>query len=156
MESSRENEFSYISSRSQRSAANRISRVAIVGAGLVGSTTAYALLLSGLVAEIVLIDKDKALAEGQVHDLRDAELYSHTARVLAGEFSDCGTAEVIIITAGMNQSTIINSRMENLKGAAVILKEVLSEIGRYHPCGILLIASNPVDVMTYAAWKWSG
>jgi L-lactate dehydrogenase len=144
------------SSNPQRSAPNRISRVAIVGAGLVGSTTAYALLLSGLVAEIVLIDKDRAVAEGQVHDLRDAELYSHTAKVLAGEFSDCGTADVIVITAGMNQSTITNSRAENLKGTAVILKDVLSEIGRHDPCGILLVASNPVDVMTYATWKWSG
>jgi L-lactate dehydrogenase len=156
MESLHETNLPGGSSDSRRAAPNRISRVAIVGAGLVGSTTAYALLLSGLVAEIVLIDKDKTLAEGQVHDLRDAELYSHTARVLAGEFSDCGAADVIIITAGMNQSTITNSRAENLKGTAVILKGVLSEIGRHDPSGILLIASNPVDVMTFAAWKWSG
>jgi L-lactate dehydrogenase len=155
VENSRESKLPADSSNPRTAAASRISRVAIVGAGLVGSTTAYALLLSGLVAEIVLIDKDKGLAEAQVHDLRDAELYSHTARVLAGEFSDCATADVIIITAGMNQSTITNSRAENLKGTAVILKEVLAEISRYAPCGILLIASNPVDVMTYAAWKWS-
>jgi L-lactate dehydrogenase len=156
VENSRENKLPDGSCDPRRAAPNRISRVAIVGAGLVGSTTAYALLLSGLVAEIVLIDKDMALAEGQVHDLRDAELYSHTARVLAGEFAGCATADVIIITAGMNQSTITNSRAENLRGTAVILREVLVEIGRYDPCGILLIASNPVDVMTYAAWKWSG
>jgi threonine dehydrogenase-like Zn-dependent dehydrogenase len=80
----------------------RIPRVAIVGTGFVGSTTAYALLISGTAAEIVLIDRDRRRAEGHVHDLRDAEVYSHSTRVFAGEFGDCCSADVTIITTGVS------------------------------------------------------
>src|SRR5258707_2204809 len=82
--------------RSRVGAARQVTRVVIVGAGHVGSTAAYALLISGTVAEIVLIDRDKRRAEGHVHDLRDAELFSHTTRIVAGDFSDCGDADVIV------------------------------------------------------------
>jgi L-lactate dehydrogenase len=129
---------------------------AIVGSGLVGSTTAYALLLSGTVPEIVLIDQDRHLAEGQVQDLRDGALFSRTTRILAGSFSDCDTADVIIITAGVHQTAQGRSRLDDLKQCASIVKSIILEIVRHDPQGILLIASNPVDVLTYAAWKWSG
>ena len=77
------------------------------------STTAYALLLSGAAAEIDLIDKDQALAELQVHDLRDAELYSRTPRVFASVLPDCGSAVVVIITAGLHQSSITSSQSDS-------------------------------------------
>src|SRR5262245_66454294 len=83
---------------------SRIPRVGIVGTGFVGSTTAYALLISGTAAEIVLIDRDRRRAEGHVHDLRDAEVFSHTTRVVAGEFSDCFFCGVIILDVGVMQS----------------------------------------------------
>ena len=82
----------------------RIPRVAIVGAGFVGSTAAYALLLSRTPAEIVLIDRDRRKAEGHVQDLRDAEVFTHTTRVVAGRFDDCCGADVIIIATGVSQS----------------------------------------------------
>ena len=138
------------------SVSNRIARVAIVGTGFVGSTTAYALLISGTAHEIVLVDRDKKRAEGHVHDLRDAEVFSHNARVVAGDFSDCCLADVIILTVGVSQSTSMRSRLDNLKESAFILKGIVEDVVRQNPCGILLIASNPVDVLTYAAWKWSG
>jgi L-lactate dehydrogenase len=133
----------------------RIPRVVIVGTGFVGSTTAYALLLSGMAAEIVLIDRDERRADGHVQDLRDAEVFSHTTRVIAGQFDDCCSADVIIITAGVSQSGQ-RSRLDSLNETAVILKGLVLKVVRYNPHGILLIASNPVDVLTYAAWKWSG
>jgi len=133
----------------------RIPRVAIVGTGFVGSTTAYALLLSRTPAEIVLIDRDKRRAEGHVQDLRDAEVFTHATKVVAGQFEDCCAADVIIIAAGMSQSGR-TSRLENLHETAAILKGLVSNVARSNPHGILLIASNPVDVLTYAAWKWSG
>ena len=68
---------------------SRIPRIAIVGTGLVGSTTAYALLMSGLTAEVVLIDRDRRRAEGHVHDLRDAAVFAHNTHIFAGEFGDC-------------------------------------------------------------------
>ena len=133
----------------------RVPRIAIVGAGFVGSTTAYALMMSGMAAEIVLIDRDEHRAEGQVNDLRDAEAFSHTTRILVGDFSDCCSADVTIITAGVSQSGQ-RSRMEGLRETGAILHGLVSEVCLQNPRGILLIASNPLDVLTYAAWKWSG
>ena len=136
-------------------AATRAARVAVVGTGYVGSTTAYALLISGTAAEIVLIDRNSQRAKGHVQDLKDAELFSHTTRVLAGDFADCGSADVIIVTAGVGHRPGA-PRLEYLKENASIVKGIVEEISKHNPCGILLIASNPVDVLTYGAWKWSG
>lgn len=130
-------------------------RVAIVGTGLVGATTAYALLISGTVAEIVLIDRDKKRAEGHANDLRDAALFSHNAKVFAGDFSDCYDADVTIITAGVSPSVDMKSRLDNLQESASMLKDIIGEIACHNP-HILLVASNPLDVLTYAVWKWSG
>lgn len=145
------------SSRSARgSAGNRVAQVAVVGTGVVGATTAYALLISGTVAEIVLVDSDKERAQGHVNDLRDAALFSHHTRVFAGDYADCCDADVIIITAGVSQAVSMKSRLDNLKESAPILKDIVQELVRHNPRGVLLLASNPVDVLTYAAWKWSG
>src|SRR5260370_38231448 len=91
-------------SNDQKLARTRIPRVAIVGTGFVGSTTAYALMLSRTPAEIVLIDKDERRADGHVQDLRDAEVFSHTTRVIVGRLDDCCSADVVIITAGVSQA----------------------------------------------------
>jgi L-lactate dehydrogenase len=133
----------------------RIPRVVIVGTGFVGSTTAYALMMSGIAAEIVLVDRNPRSAEGHANDLRDAEVFSHTTRVTVGDFSDCCSADVTIITAGGSQSGQ-KSRTEGLHETGAILHGLVSDVCLQNPQGILLIASNPVDVMTYAAWKWSG
>jgi len=131
----------------------RFARVAIVGTGFVGSTAAYALLLSGIAAEIILVDKDQKHLEGHLHDLRDAALFSHTTRVVAGSFSDCCDADVVIITAGVSQAATMRSRLENLAEGASILRSIVLEIACHDPHGVLLLASNPVDVLTYAAWN---
>jgi L-lactate dehydrogenase len=133
----------------------RVPRVAIVGTGFVGSTTAYALLLSQIPAEIVLIDRDQRRAEGHVQDLRDAEVFTHTTKIVAGQFVDCCRADVVIITVGASQSGR-TSRQESMHETAAILKGLVLNVARHNPHGILLIASNPVDVLTYGAWKWSG
>ena len=132
----------------------RVPRIAIVGAGFVGSTTAYALMMSGMAAEIVLIDRDSRRAEGHVSDLRDAEVFSHTTRIFVGDFSDCCSADVTIITAGVSQSGQ-KSRMEGLRDTGAIVHGLVNDVCLQNPRGILLIASNPVDVLTYAAWRWS-
>jgi L-lactate dehydrogenase len=82
----------------------RVPRVAVVGTGFVGSTTAYALLLSRIPAEIVLIDRDQRRADGHVQDLRDAEVFTYATKVVAGKFADCCSADVVIITTGVSQS----------------------------------------------------
>jgi L-lactate dehydrogenase len=132
-----------------------IPRVAIVGAGFVGSTTAHALLMSGLTAELVLIDRDRRRAEGHVHDLRDAEAFSRNTRIFAGEFGDCCSADITIITTGVSQAGL-RSRLDGLRDTAEIVQGLVRDVANHNPRGILLIASNPVDVLTYGAWKWSG
>jgi L-lactate dehydrogenase len=128
----------------------------IVGTGQVGATTAYALLLSGIVSELVLIDRDRRHAEGHVQDLRDAALFARTTRVVVGDFSDCRDADVVVITAGVHQDATMRSRLDDLKESAAILRELVSRIRQAQPAGVLLIASNPVDVLTGLAWRWSG
>jgi len=130
-------------------------RAAIVGTGFVGSSTAYALLMSGFTAEIVLIDRDRRRAEGHANDLRVAEVFSHNTRVLAGEFGDCCSADVTIITTGVSQAGL-KSRLDGMKETADIVHGLVRDVAKHNHRGILLIASNPVDVLTYAAWKWSG
>jgi L-lactate dehydrogenase len=130
-------------------------RVVVVGAGHVGATFAYALLLSGLAAEITLIDQDPARAEGEAMDLNHAISFSHPTRVWAGDFSDCAGAIVTIIAAGASQKPG-ETRLDLVKKNAAIFGQIVPEIVRHNPNGILLIATNPVDVLTYTTWKLSG
>jgi L-lactate dehydrogenase len=130
-------------------------RVAVVGAGNVGSTFAYALLLSGLAAEVVLVDANRAKAEGEAMDLNHAVPFTHPTRIWAGDYADCAGAMVTVLTAGANQKPG-QSRLECLQANARIWREIVPQIAHYNPRGILLVATNPVDVLTYAALKLSG
>jgi L-lactate dehydrogenase len=134
---------------------SRPARVAVVGAGNVGSTFAYALLLSGLAAEIVLIDANRAKAEGEAMDLNHAVPFTHPTRIWAGDYTDCSGAMVTVLTAGANQKPG-ESRLDCLQANAHIWREIVPQIARHNPRGILLVATNPVDVLTYAALKLSG
>lgn len=149
-----ESESSGPNGSQQGSLQGGIPRVAIVGTGFVGSTTAYALMMSGVAVEIVLIDRNMRRAEGHVNDLRDAEVFSHVTRVGVGDFSDCCSADVTVITAGVSQADN-KSRVEGLQETGKILHGLITDVCLQNPRGILLIASNPVDVLTYAAWRWS-
>lgn len=130
-------------------------RIAIVGAGNVGSTFAYALLLSGLAGEIVLIDADTHRAEGEVMDLNHALPLTHPARIWQGSYADCAGADVIVISAGAAQSKG-ETRLDLLKRNTAVFKEIIPSITRYNRDGILLVATNPVDILSYIAWKLSG
>lgn len=130
-------------------------RVAIVGVGNVGATFAYALLLSGLAAEIVLIDANHARAEGEAMDLNHALPFTHPTRVWAGDYSDCAGAVVTVLTAGAPQDPG-ETRLDLIKKNAAIWSQIVPQAVKSNPNGILLIATNPVDVLTYAAWKLSG
>lgn len=130
-------------------------RVAIVGAGNVGSTFAYALLLSGLAAEIVLIDVNANRAEGEAMDLNHAVPFAHPTRIWAGDYGDCAGAVVTVITAGANQRPG-ETRLDLVQKNAAIFRDVVPAVVRNNPDGMLLIATNPVDALTYASVKLSG
>ena len=135
--------------------AHRPVRVAVVGVGNVGATFAYALLLSGFAAEIVLIDANHAKAEGEAMDLNHAVPFTHPTRVWAGGYEDCAGASVTVLAAGANQKPG-ETRIDLIKKNAAIWQKIVPEVARRNPQGILLVATNPVDVLTYAAWKLSG
>lgn len=130
-------------------------RIAVVGAGNVGSTFAYSVMLSGLASEIVLLDADRARAEGQAMDLDHAVPFNQPVRVWAGGYDDCKGALVTMVSAGANQRPG-ESRMDLLKRNIAVFREVIGEIAAVNPEGIILVATNPVDVLTYAAYKISG
>ncbi|KAK0748452.1 hypothetical protein B0T21DRAFT_406970 [Apiosordaria backusii] len=130
-------------------------KIVIVGAGSVGVTTAYALLLSGLAAEIVLIDIDKNRAQGEAMDMSHAAHFAQ-ARVRVGEsYADCEGATAVIVTAGVNQKPG-QTRMDLVKTNYGLFKTIIPQIAAAAPHTILVIATNPVDVLTHAALKLSG
>lgn len=130
-------------------------RVVIVGAGNVGATFAYSLLLSGLASEIVLIDSNHARAEGEAMDLNHAMPLSRPARIWAGSYEDCAGAAIIVITAGTAQRPG-ETRLDLVERNTDIFRQIIPSVTRHNPHGILLVASNPVDILTYAALKLSG
>jgi L-lactate dehydrogenase len=130
-------------------------RVAIVGAGNVGATFAYALSQSGLASEIVLIDQNRTRAEGEAMDLNHAAPFFSPTRIWAGDYADCAGAFVTVITAGANQKPG-ETRLDLVKKNAGIFRQIVPQIVQHNPNGIILVTTNPVDVLTYAAWKISG
>lgn len=126
-------------------------RIGVVGAGHVGTTTAYALLLTGLTAELVLIDTDEQCAAGQAMDLNHAVPFTHPTRVWAGNYDDLSAALVTIVAAGVNQRPG-ESRLQLLQRNAAVLRDVVPRIVARNPTGLLVIATNPVDVLSYYAW----
>lgn len=134
---------------------NKPVRVAVVGLGNVGATLAYGLLLSGLAAEIVLIDSNHAKAEGEAMDLNHAVPFSHPTRIWAGSYNDCSDAAVIVITAGAGQKAG-DTRLDLLQHNADIFRQIVPLIVEHNRNGILLIATNPVDVLTALTMKLSG
>lgn len=130
-------------------------RVAVVGMGNVGATFAYALLLSGLAAEIVLIDLNRGKAEGEAMDLNHTEPFAHPTRIWAGDYSDCNGAAVTVITAGAAQKPG-ETRLDLVKKNAAVFASIVPEVAKHNPDGIILIATNPVDVLTHISLKLSG
>jgi L-lactate dehydrogenase len=130
-------------------------RVAIVGAGNVGATFAYALLFRGLAAEIVLIDANRARAEGEAMDLNHAEPFTNPTRVWAGDYGDCTGAAITVVSAGAGQKPG-ETRLDLVKKNADIFAKVIPEIAKRNPGGIILVATNPVDILTQVSQKLSG
>jgi L-lactate dehydrogenase len=130
-------------------------RVAVVGVGNVGATFAYALLLSGLASEIVLIDANRAKAEGEAMDLNHTVPFTYSTRVWAGDYADCAGASVTVFAAGAGQKPG-ETRLDLIRKNAAIWREIVPEVVKHNPDGILLVATNPVDALTYVAWKLSG
>ena len=127
----------------------------VIGVGAVGSTTAYTLLLRERMDELVLIDANRAKAIGDALDMNHGLAFLGKAKVWAGDYKDCDRADIIIITAGVAQKPG-ESRVDLLKRNVAIFESITDQVLQFNKDGILLIASNPVDVMSFFTWKKSG
>jgi L-lactate dehydrogenase len=130
-------------------------RVAVLGAGHVGATFAFALLGSGLAREIVLVDADRRRAEGEAMDLDHAVPFGHPTRIEAGPLDACAGANVLVLTAGGAQRPG-QTRLELARRNAALVQEIVPEAVRQAPDAVLVVATNPVDVMTLAALRCGG
>lgn len=125
-------------------------KIGVVGSGLVGSTAAYALVMQGIGREIVLVDKNEARSQAEADDILHAVPFAHPLRVTAGDYSDLEGSRIVIITAGVSQRPD-ETRLQLLERNAAVFEEVVHQILTYAPDAILLVATNPVDVMTHLA-----
>ena len=130
-------------------------KVAVIGCGFVGSTSAFALMQSGMFSEMVLIDADHDKAEGEALDISHGTPFARPMKIYAGGYDDIVDASIIVITAGANQKPG-ETRLDLVKKNIGIFKTIIPEIKKRDCKGILLIVANPVDILTYTAVKLSG
>lgn len=130
-------------------------KISIIGAGNVGMRYAYALMMSGLARKIVIVDIDKKRVEGEVMDLSHGAPYISPVEVIAGDYSDIRDSDLVVITAGKKQSPG-QARLELAKDNILIYKKIIPEIMKYADESIILVVTNPVDVLSYAAYRISG
>lgn len=133
----------------------RPNKIAVVGAGNVGATFAFAAVMAGVASEVVIVDANEQRAEGEAMDLQHAVPFTRPVRVQAGTMEDCAGAAVTVVAAGAGQRPG-ESRLDLVRRNADIFCSIIPPLAAANPDGIVLVATNPVDVLTYHAWKISG
>jgi L-lactate dehydrogenase len=129
-------------------------KIGIVGSGLVGSTAAYALVMQGIGRRVVLVDLNKVRAQAEAEDIFHAVPFAHPMRVEAGDYSDLVGSRVVIITAGVNQKPG-ETRLQLLERNAAVFRDVVPQVLTHAPDAILVVATNPVDVMTHLTARYA-
>jgi malate/lactate dehydrogenase len=125
-------------------------KIGIVGCGMVGSTSAYALVMSGVGREIVLVDVNRARAEAEANDIYHAVPFAHPLTVRAGDYADLASARVVVIAGGVAQKPG-ETRLQLLQRNAGVFRQIVPSVLRHAPDAVLLVVSNPVDIMTHLA-----
>jgi len=133
----------------------RRSKIAIVGAGNVGSTFAFSLMISGAAREIVLVDRDEKRAKGECMDLNHGASFVSPVRISALGYEGCKDADIVVITAGARQKPG-ETRIDLIQRNAEIFKDIIPNITKHAKDAILLVVSNPMDILTYVTLKISG
>lgn len=136
-------------------APSRRTKVGLVGTGMVGASFAYALMQRGAANELVLIDANQGRAEAEAQDLNHGLPFVRPMRIWAGEYADLQGAAVTVVTAGAAQKQG-ETRLQLLERNAGIFAQIIPQIVQHNPDGVILIASNPVDIMTYLSLQMSG
>ena len=127
-------------------------KIGIIGSGFVGATAAYAMVMRGVGREIVLVDIAKERAQAEADDILHAVPFAHPVNVRSGEYTDLENCKVVVITAGANQKPG-ETRLNLLSRNARVLNQIIPSVLQYAPQAILLITTNPVDVMTHLATR---
>ena len=130
-------------------------KAAVIGCGFVGSATAFTLMQSRLFTELVLLDASFDKADGEAKDIAHGIPFAGQMKVYAGNYDDIADAAIIIVTAGASQKPE-ETRLDLVNKNVAVYKNIIPEIAKQEFQGILLIVSNPVDILTYAAVKLSG
>ena len=130
-------------------------KTGVVGSGYVGATAAYALVMRGVGRRVVLVDMNQARAEAEADDILHAVPFAHPMEVTAGDYTDLAGCRVVVVSAGVGQRPG-ESRLELLGRNAQVFKQVIPRILENAPNAILLIATNPVDIMTHLAARYAG
>ncbi len=125
-------------------------KIGIVGCGMVGSTSAYALVMSGVGREIVLVDLNRARAEAEANDISHAVPFAHPLTVRAGDYADLVGARVVVIAGGVAQKPG-ETRLQLLQRNADVFRQIVPAVLRHAPEAVMLVVSNPVDIMTHLA-----
>lgn len=125
-------------------------RIAVVGTGMVGSSFAYAAMIKGLAAELVLIDVSEEREEGEVMDLSHGLIGTETGSIRGGDFKDCQNVDVIVITAGVAQKPG-ETRLDLIKKNTAIMRSIIKKMGKLRSDTVVIVVSNPVDILTYIA-----
>ena len=129
-------------------------KIGIIGSGFVGATAAYAFVMQGIGREIILVDKNVQRAQAEANDLLHAVPFAHPYRVQAGDYSDLAGAKLVILAAGSNQKPG-ESRLDLLERNASIFHKIVPEVLAHAPEAVLLVATNPVDVLTHFAAQFA-
>jgi len=129
-------------------------KTGIVGSGFVGATAAYALVMRGVGRRLVLVDQNRARAEADADDILHAVPFAHPVEVTAGDYADLAGCKVVIVSAGVGQKPG-ETRLQLLERNAQVFKQVIPSVLEYAPQAILLIATNPVDIMTHIATRYA-
>ena len=133
----------------------KVNRIVLVGTGAVGCSYAYSLINQGVAEELVLIDVNEAKAEGEAMDLNHGMPFAPSPiRVWSGSYQDCATADLVVITAGLAQKPG-ETRLQLVEKNTKIFKQIVKSIMESGFNGIFLVATNPVDILTYVTWKES-
>jgi L-lactate dehydrogenase len=130
-------------------------KIVIIGAGAVGTTLAYTLQTSGLVTELVLVDTDQKKAKGEVMDLQHGLFFVPPVKITAGDYADCAGADMIVVTAGARQR-VGESRLDLIGRNVKIVTEIIDRIVERTKDAVVLMITNPVDVLTCIAQKYTG
>src|SRR6516225_4460299 len=129
-------------------------KIGIVGCGMVGASSAYALVMRGVGREIVLIDLNRARAEAEANDIYHAVPFANPLTIRAGDYPDLAGARVVVIAGGVAQRPG-ETRLELLKRNADVFQQIVPSVLRNAPQAILLVVTNPVDIMTHLAAQFA-